>query len=121
VPHDLERTDAVTRARKPKPNASATERARSAKQKLVEHIGAATWCKGIGIAPDAHGGLALRVNVDQSGPTATELPHEVDGVAVEVVRLSGYEKREAAAKPRAAAVRTTKKKTARKDPKKRAD
>lgn len=62
-----------------------------AKERLRARVQHRPWYRSIGVAPRGNH-LILRLNVS---PTAddSELPHEFEGIPVEIVRLEGYEQR----------------------------
>jgi hypothetical protein len=70
------------------------EAAQTAKQQLCERIGDEPWCSGIGLAPTADGGFALRVNVDSRQSDSADLPNEFQGVPIVRVDMLPYKKRE---------------------------
>lgn len=64
-----------------------------AKRKLMALYEKCAWYRGAGIVP-AEGGFGLRLNVDPDDPTPEEsLPHECDGIPVEIVRIGHYRPR----------------------------
>ena len=99
---------------RPHSRANDPEHAQEAKRKLVARIGEAGWCRGVGLAPGKGGGFSLRVNVDPERADEADLPEELDGVPIQVVRISGYRARGGApgkqAKPSGPAKRPGKKK-----------
>jgi hypothetical protein len=67
--------------------------ARRAKAALQEKYRDAAWLRGVGIAPAASG-FHVRLNVDpETGPPVEELPEEIEGVPIEVLRTPGYRPR----------------------------
>jgi hypothetical protein len=62
-----------------------------AKERLRAKVQDRPWYRSIGVAPRGNH-LILRLNVS---PTAddSELPHEFEGIPIEIVRLEGYERR----------------------------
>jgi len=77
------------------------EAAQAAKQQLCERIGDEPWCSGIGVAPAADGGFALRVNVDSRQSDAAKLPDVFQGLPIVRVDMLPYKKRNNAS-PKAA-------------------
>jgi hypothetical protein len=69
------------------------ERARQAKEVLARTVGARDEVNGVGIARLGEG-FGLRVNVRDDAPEDIELPSEVDGVPVEVVRVGPIRKQQ---------------------------
>jgi hypothetical protein len=62
-----------------------------AKAELYKLVHGQPWFKGIGIVP--HGDqLVLRLNVSP-GAKDSELPREIDGIPIQIVRLESYEQR----------------------------
>jgi hypothetical protein len=75
-------------------------RAQAAKAELSARYADSDWCRGIGIAPDEQGGLALRINVAPGALVeGLKLPKEVGGFPLQVVAIAGYEKRATRAAP----------------------
>jgi hypothetical protein len=69
------------------------DHARKAKEALARSVGARDEVNGVGIT--RHGdGYGVRVNVREDAPDDLDLPSEVDGVPVEVVRVGPVRKRE---------------------------
>lgn len=65
---------------------------RQAKSSMRAHLRDAAWFRGCGIAP-AGDGFVLRLNVSSDAPPE-DVPHEWDGVPVEVVEIEEYAPRE---------------------------
>ncbi len=70
------------------------EAAQAAKQQLCEQIGDEPWCNGVGLAPAADGGFALRVNVDSRQSDSADLPDTFQGMPIVRVDMLPYKKRE---------------------------
>lgn len=68
--------------------------AQAAKQQLCEQFGDEPWCSGIGLAPAADGGFALRVNVDSRQSDSADLPDVFQGLPIVRVDMLPYKKRE---------------------------
>jgi hypothetical protein len=70
------------------PNQALIQQAKERLRVKVQHQ---PWYRSIGVAPRGNH-LILRLNV---APTAddSELPHEFEGIPIEIVRLEGYEPR----------------------------
>ena len=66
-------------------------RIQQAKEHLRAKVQHRPWYRSIAVAPRGNH-LILRLNVS---PTAddSELPHEFEGIPIEIVRLEGYERR----------------------------
>jgi len=68
-----------------------TTRIHHAKAELQKLVYGQPWFKGIAIVP--HGDhLILRLNVSPSAE-ASELPREIEGIPIQIVRLESYERR----------------------------
>ena len=65
------------------------ERLRRAKDGLRAFVEREPWFRGVGIAPK-DGDLVLRLSVSRAADQST-LPHEFDGVPVDIVVIDGYE------------------------------
>jgi hypothetical protein len=92
------------------------EAAQAAKQQLCEQIGDEPWCSGIGLAPAADGGFALRVNVDSRQSDSADLPDTFQGVPIVRVDMLPYKKREEPKTPLAKSPRSKAEETTRAKP-----
>ena len=64
--------------------------ARHAKEVLQARYAQSGWYRGVGIAPDA-GGFAVRLNVSpEARDVEASLPHECEGVPIQIVYIEGY-------------------------------
>jgi hypothetical protein len=64
--------------------------ARHAKQVLQERYAQLDWYRGVGIAP-SDDGFAVRLNVSpQARDLESSLPHECEGVPIQIVFIEGY-------------------------------
>ncbi len=67
-----------------------------AKTKLLEALRSRSWFRGVGVVRTEDGTLALRVNVDPAASRGDlDIPDEVDGVPVTILRTRGYGPRDA--------------------------
>jgi hypothetical protein len=67
------------------------DRARRAKEALARSVGARDEVNGVGITRSGDG-YGVRVNVRDDAPDDLDLPSEVEGVPVEVVRVGPIRK-----------------------------
>jgi hypothetical protein len=77
------------------PSSQPLAAARHAKAVLQERYAHSGWYRGVGIAP-ADDGFAVRLNVSpEARDLEASLPHECEGVPIQIVYIEGYAPRSA--------------------------